>query len=167
MNFQEKRSNFIKKWGDISTSWGINRTMGQIHALLLTSAKPLCTDHIMQNLEISRGNACMNLKTLVEWNLIYKECMDGCRKEYYTAEKDMYKIFRQVVIHRRREELDPLLNLMAEYEHVEALCPESTEFCDVLKDIKYFSRKADATLESLLSTDPDWFVGSFLKMFRV
>ena len=166
MSFTDTKSTFIQRWGDVATKWGINKTMGQIHALLLISAQPYCSDQIMESLQISRGNTCMNLKALVEWGLVYKRCVDGCRKEYYVAEKDMYKIFRQIVIHRRREELEPLLAMMEHYNDVEEKCSESTEFCKVLKDIKFFSRKADATLDSLLKTNPDWFVSGFLRMIR-
>ena len=166
MSFSEKKLTFVKRWGELATKWGINKTMGQIHALLLISPKPYCSDQIMETLDISRGNTCMNLKALVEWGLAYKHCQEGCRKEYYIAEKDMYKVFRQIVIHRRREELEPLLEMMTFYDDIEEKCPESSEFCRVLKDIKFFSRKADATLESLLKTNPDWFVSSFLRMIR-
>ena len=166
MDYGEAKSTFIKQWGDLGTKWGINRTMGQIHACLLISPKPLCTDQIMQKLAISRGNTCMNLKALQEWGLIYKECVDGCRKEYYVAEKDMFTVFRQIVIHRKKEELDPLVRLMETYGDVEENCPESSEFCKVITDIRYFSTKADTTLDSLLSANPEWFIGSFLRMIR-
>ncbi|MCB0669907.1 MAG: ArsR family transcriptional regulator [Saprospiraceae bacterium] len=166
MSFRDKKSTFIQRWGELAPKWGINKTMGQIHALLLISPKPYCSDEIMEVLDISRGNTCMNLKALVEWGLAYKHCKEGCRKEYYLAEKDMYKVFRQIVIHRRKEELEPLLEMMTYYDDIEENCPDSSEFCRVLKDIKFFSRKADATLDSLLKTNPDWFVTSFLRMIR-
>jgi DNA-binding transcriptional regulator GbsR (MarR family) len=166
MKFSEAKETFIQRWGDLGTKWGINRTMAQIHALLLVSAKPHCADDIIELLHISRGNACMNLKSLVEWGLVYKKCREGCRKEYYVAEKDMYQVFRQIIIHRRKEELEPLLLMMENYSDIEENCTESSEFCKVVRDIKYFSKKADSTLDSLLKTSPDWFVGSFLRMFR-
>ncbi len=166
MEYIEARGNFIKHWGDLGTKWGINKTMGQIHGLLLISSTPLCMDEVMQQLEISRGSACMNLKSLVEWGLVYRKCQDGCRKEFFQAEKDMFKVFRQIVIHRKREELEPLIHMIDQYDDIQKECPESSEFCKVLKDIKYFSTKADATLDSLLQTSPDWFIGSFLRMIR-
>ncbi len=166
MDYSEAKATFIKEWGDLGTKWGICKTMGQIHACLLISAKPLCTDEIMTRLEISRGSACMNLKALQEWGLIHKKCVDGCRKEFYQAEKDMYKVFKQIVIHRKKEELDPLVHMMETYAEVEEHCPESSEFCKVVKDIRYFTNKAETTLDSLLSTNPEWFIGSFLRMIR-
>ncbi len=166
MEYSEAKKTFIQQWGELGTQWGINRTMGQIHALLLITAQPLCSDQIMEKLEISRGNTCMNLKALAEWGLVHKRCKDDCRKEYYIAEKEMYKVFRQIVLHRKRQELDPLLEMMDQYTSVEEHCHESSEFCKVIKDIKFFSAKADATLDSLLRTDRDWFVGSFMRMIK-
>ncbi|MDH3648897.1 MAG: transcriptional regulator [Saprospiraceae bacterium] len=166
MEYQEARGAFIQKWGEMGTKWGINKTMGQIHGLLLITPDQLCTDEIMKTLHISRGNVCMNLKSLTEWGLVYKDCKDGCRKEYYQAEKDMYQVFRRILIQRKREELDPLLHMMDEFGSVREKCPHSQEFCQVMKDIKFFSSKADATLDSLLKANPDWFVSSFLRMIR-
>ncbi len=166
MDYGEARSTFIKQWGELAIKWGSNRTMGQIHAYLLTSATPHCSDEIMNALSISRGSVCMNLKALLDWGLIYKDCNYGCRKEYFHAEKDMLKIFKQIVIHRKREELEPLIQMMEQYADVEEICPESSAFCKVVKDIRYFSSKADTTLDTLLDTNPDWFIGSFLRMIR-
>ena len=166
MDYSVAKENFIKQWGELGTKWGISKTMGQVHACLLISCRPLCMDQIMENLSISRGNACMNLKALQEWGLVTKTCKDGCRKEYFEAEKDMYSVFRQIVINRKKQELEPLVRMMEEYAEVEENCIESQEFCKVIKDIRYFSNKADSTLDRLLSTNPDWFIGSFLRMIR-
>ena len=166
MDFIEAQHTFIQRWGEMGTKWGINKTKGQIHALMLVSPEPLCADQIMEKLDISRGNACMNLKSLTEWGLLYKRCKEGCRKEYYEAEKDMFKVFRQIVLNRKKEELDPLLQMLDDYTDVKEQCPESQEFCRVVNDIRFFSSKADATLDSLLHTSPDWFVGSFLRMIK-
>ncbi len=140
--------------------------MAMIHALLLVSHKPLCTDEIMEELGISRGNACMNLKSLQEWGLVTKTCGEGCRKEFYQAEKDMFKVFRQILIHRRKEELEPLIDMMDRYVDLPVDCDEAKAFSEVVSDIKYFSKKADATLDTLIRSTPDWFVGSFMKMLR-
>ena len=69
MKLNEAKKQFLESWGLLGSQWGINRTMAQIHALLLVSDKPLTTDEIMAELNISRGNANMNLRDLVEWEL--------------------------------------------------------------------------------------------------
>ena len=164
MQFDNAKQSFIANWGELGTKWGISKTKAQMHALLLISPNPLCTDQIMAELEISRGNACMNLKGLSDWGLVHKKCMEGCRKEYYYAEKDIFIVFRQILIHRKKEELEPLLMLLDNCSSVEESCQDSTEFCKIIKELKIFSSKADTTLDKLLQTNPNWFVTSFLRM---
>ena len=75
----------IQTWGQLSSQWGINRTMGQIHALLMISPEALTSDQIIAELGISRGNVSMNLRSLMEWGLVHKVYVPGDRKEYYTS----------------------------------------------------------------------------------
>ena len=109
MNYSEARHRMIQTWAQLSAQWGINRTMGQIHALLLVSPQPMTTDQIMTELEISRGNVSMNLRSLIEWGVVHKVHITGDRKEYYTSEKDVWKIALQIAKERKRRELDPLI----------------------------------------------------------
>ena len=67
---RQARDEFVAQWGALGTQWGINRTMAQIHALLMTAPQALTTDDVMEELEISRGNAHSNLKELVAWGLV-------------------------------------------------------------------------------------------------
>lgn len=106
---REVREGFVAQWGVLGTHWGINRTMAQIHALLMTSAVELSTDEVMETLSISRGNAHTNLKELVNWGLLRIVTKKGERREYFEAEKDVWEIFRRIVEQRKRRELDPAL----------------------------------------------------------
>lgn len=166
MEFGEARETFITRWGELGPKWGISKTKAQIHALLLISPEQLNVDQIMSALDISRGNACMSLKSLMEWELVYKDCQMGCRKEYYSAEKDMFTVFRRIIIHRKEKELEPLLHMMDDYACIEDRCAQSKEFCQVMSDIRVFAHKADATLDSLLKASPDWFMRSFLSLLK-
>ena len=163
MDVLAARDKFISTWGEMAAKWGVNKTMGQIHALMLISPEPLCTDDAMEALDISRGNACMNIKALLEWGLIYKANTES-RKEHYIAEKEMITVFKQIILHRKKEELEPLLHLMEDCSSVEDSCKYSKEFCKVVNDIRHFSIKADATLDTLLKTNPNWFVNTFIRM---
>ena len=87
------REDFISQWGAMGGAWGINRTMAQIHALLLVTEEPLSTDDVMARLEISRGNAHGNLRELVSWGLVRSVMIRGERREYFEAEKDIWTIF--------------------------------------------------------------------------
>ncbi|MBP7274479.1 MAG: ArsR family transcriptional regulator, partial [Saprospiraceae bacterium] len=86
---EERKQQFIQTWGILGMNWGINKTMAQIHGLLLVSPEPMCQDDIIYTLGISVGNASMNLRALIDWGIVYKTIKNGNRKEYYEAEKDM------------------------------------------------------------------------------
>jgi DNA-binding transcriptional regulator GbsR (MarR family) len=111
---QEALERFILFWGEMASSWGINRTMAQIHALLYASENPLDTDEIMERLQISRGNANMNLRSLINWNLVRKIHLSGSRKDYYTAEKDVWEITSQIVREREKREIRPVMQQLEE-----------------------------------------------------
>ena len=108
----EVREEFVSQWGVMGAQWGINRTMAQIHALLMTSAKPLSTDEVMEALEISRGNAHTNLKDLVGWGLVRIITKKGERKEFFESEKGVWEMFRRIAIERKRREIDPALAVL-------------------------------------------------------
>lgn len=109
---EESRERFIAQWGALGTQWGINRTMAQIHALLMTAVDPLSTDEVMAALQISRGNAHTNLKELVAWGLLRIVVRKGERREFFEAEKDVWKIFRIVARERKRREIEPALDVL-------------------------------------------------------
>src|ERR1043165_1771856 len=109
---QEARDEFVTQWGAIGNAWGINRTMAQIHALLITSPQALTTDEVMEELKISRGNAHTNLRELVGWGLVRSVVRKGERKEYFEAEKDVWKMFCIIVRERKRREIDPALEAL-------------------------------------------------------
>ena len=106
------RDEFVSQWGAIGNAWGINRTMAQIHALLMVTPRPLSTDEIMEDLKVSRGNAHGNLRELVSWGLIRSVVRKGERKEYFEAEKEPWKIFCIVARERRRRELRPAMTVI-------------------------------------------------------
>jgi DNA-binding transcriptional regulator GbsR (MarR family) len=109
---REARDEFVSQWGAIGSAWGINRTMAQIHALLITAPAPLSTDDVMTELKISRGNAHSNLRDLVSWGLVRSVVRKGERKEFFEAEKDVWRMFCIVIRERRRRELRPALAVL-------------------------------------------------------
>jgi len=111
---REARDEFVTQWGTIGSAWGINRTMAQIHALLITTPAALSTDEIMEELKISRGNAHSNLRDLVSWGLIRSVVRKGERKEFFEAEKNVWKMFCIIIRERRRRELRPAMGVLKE-----------------------------------------------------
>jgi DNA-binding transcriptional regulator GbsR (MarR family) len=106
MKLTEAKQQFIGSWGAFGTHWGINRTMAQIHALLLISPDPLTQDDIMEELDISRGNTNMNIRELINWRLVERVLLPGERKEYFSAEKDIWKVIKQIVKERKKTGTD-------------------------------------------------------------
>ena len=100
---------FVQAWGQMGPSWGVSRTMAEVHALLYITAAPLNTDDVMNKLRISRGNASMSLRALVEWGLIARIHHRGDRKEYFQADADAWSMARVVIRERLRREILPLL----------------------------------------------------------
>ncbi len=110
---KQARDEFVSQWGALGTQWGINRTMAQIHALLMIAPEPLTTDEVMLELQISRGNAHSNLKELVAWGLLRVVVKRGERREFFEAEKDVWQIFTIVARERKRREIDPALAVLS------------------------------------------------------
>jgi DNA-binding transcriptional regulator GbsR (MarR family) len=106
-NLQRAQDQFILEWGRMSSSWGINRTMAQIHALLFVSGVPLEVNEIMDRLQISRGNASMNLRELMDWGVVRRFRQPGDRKDTYISETDPFQMFVRIVKERKRREIDP------------------------------------------------------------
>jgi DNA-binding transcriptional regulator GbsR (MarR family) len=106
------RDEFIAQWGAMGGAWGINRTMAQVHALLMTSDRALTTDEVMAELKISRGNAHQNLRELVGWGLVRSVIRKGERKEFFESEKDVWRMFCTIARERKRREVEPALRAL-------------------------------------------------------
>ncbi len=167
MELQEAKDKFIHTWGTLATQWGINRTMSQIHALLLLSPRSLNADEIMEDLKISRGNVNMNLRDLMAWGLIYKQLLPGERKEYFQAEKDIWKVARLVAKERRRREITPILETMDEIKNqYKSDTVEGREFLKIVNDISNVTGFADSTLDQVVKSEENWLLNNFLKLFN-
>lgn len=168
MKLTEAKQQFISSWGAFGTHWGINRTMAQIHALLLVSPDPLTQDDIMEELNISRGNTNMNIRELINWGLVERVLLSGERKEYFSAEKDIWKVVKQIVKERKKRELEPMLQLLDKLEGVEGDKKDKyvKSFVDTVSGIKKLGRQADKTLDTMIKAEESWFVGALMKVFK-
>jgi DNA-binding transcriptional regulator GbsR (MarR family) len=111
---EEARRRFVDAWGRMAGCWGVPRSMAEVHALLFIESRPMCADEIMERLGISRGNASMTLRTLVDWGIVTRDVDGAGRRERYAAEQDVWRLFATVIRARKRRELDPLLALLGE-----------------------------------------------------
>lgn len=168
MKYEEARQQFISSWGAFGSQWGINRTMAQIHALLLISTKPLSQDDVMAELQISRGNANMNIRELIDWGLVERVLISGERKEYFTAEKDIWKVAMQIMKERKKRELDPMIKLLEQLQDAEgdAKNAEVKQFNTTVGDIHKLAKQADGALNNVIKTEGHWFFGNLMKLFK-
>jgi len=165
---REAQDEFVTQWGTIGTAWGINRTMAQIHALLITAPSALSTDEIMDELKISRGNAHSNLRDLASWGLIRSVVRKGERKEFFEAEKNVWKMFCIIIRERRRRELRPAMGVLKD-------CAEKTRgmkgaeavaFNRQIKSLSDFLDAADGVISKLSRSEQSAVIPWAMKFLK-
>jgi DNA-binding transcriptional regulator GbsR (MarR family) len=137
---------FITHFGEMGSRWGINRTVGQIYALLYISPRPLNADEIAAALSFSRSNVSMGLKELDGWRLLRRSYLAGDRREYLRAPDDVWEIFRTLVEERRRREVEPTLSMLRD-----ALLAAPASDSDA------YAQKRMREMHDLIDMSTDWF----------
>jgi DNA-binding transcriptional regulator GbsR (MarR family) len=112
VNLTPLAQKFILHFGEMGSRWGINRTVGQMYALLYVLGKPLNADEIAEHLQFSRSNVSMGLKELQSWRLVKLLHQPGDRREYFEPPKDVWDIFKALLEERRRREVEPTLSML-------------------------------------------------------
>ena len=162
------RDEFVTQWGAIGSAWGINRTMAQIHALLIVTPGALTTDEVMDELKISRGNAHMNLRELVGWGLVRSVIRKGERKEYFEAEKDVWKMFCTIIRERKRREIRPAINVLKDCtDRTQDLkSPEAVAFTRQTRELAEFMEMADGVLSKVVRSEQSTIIPWALKFLK-
>lgn len=162
------KDEFVMQWGAIGSAWGINRTMAQIHALLIITPQALTTDEVMDELKISRGNAHTNLRELVGWGLVRSVVRKGERKEYFEAEKDVWKMFCIIVRERKRREIRPAINVLKDcIDRADGLeSPDARAFTEQTKALCDFMEMADGVLSKVVRSEQSSIVPWALKFLK-
>lgn len=168
MKLAEAKAQFIQTWGSLGAQWGINRTMAQIHALLMVMPDPLSADEIMQELNISRGNTNMNVRELINWGLVERVLVPGERREFFTAEKDIWKVATLIARERKKRELDPIMKVLNQLQDVEGDQKDKyvRAFRDSIQNINKFAHQTDKTITSFVKSEESWFYGTLMKIFK-
>lgn len=116
MNLTAMQQEFVLHFGEMGSRWGINRTVGQIYALLFLSEEPLHAEQITESIGCSRSNVSMSLKELQAWNLVRLRHLPDDRRDYFTTPEDLWEIVRTLVAERKKREIDPTLTKLREIE---------------------------------------------------
>src|SRR5688572_3926079 len=117
-NLRTAQDTFIRRWGEMGQTWGINRTQAEIHAFLYITGQPQCTDDVMDRLNISRGNASMSLRALCDWGIIRRLHKRGERREYFESLGDVWEMFSIIAAERKRREMDPVLETIRQCQRM-------------------------------------------------
>lgn len=103
---------FVLHWGEMGGFWGVNRSVAQIHALLMTAEKPMTAEDISVALEMARSNVSNSLKELLAWNLIRRVPVRGDRRDHFEAEVDVWEVASRIAAGRKAKEIDPALETL-------------------------------------------------------
>ena len=167
MDFTEAKNKFVQTWGALGSQWGINKTMAQIHALLMVSNDSLSMEDIMLKLQISRGNASMNLRALMDWGIVYKEYKAGERREFFTAEKDLDELAVKIARERSKREIKPALKVLKEVSSINGNnSDEANHFINQTTKLYDFVLKADNMLEKATEFKDNWLGRLVLKIMK-
>lgn len=167
-SFEELRDEFVGQWGTLGASWGINRSMAQIHARLLVADEPLCTDDLMEDLALSRGNANTNLRELVSWGLVRQVPLKGERRQYFEAESSVWKIVCIVARERKRRELEPTLALLRDISlrSKKLKAASGKTFHKRVSGLADFLDTGCRLIDKLVTREESQVVPALLKLFR-
>ncbi|PZP51843.1 MAG: ArsR family transcriptional regulator [Azospira oryzae] len=153
---------FVLHFGEMGSRWGINRTVGQIYALLFVSPQPLNADEITDKLGVSRSNVSMGLKELIAWRLVRLQHRPGDRRDYFSAPDDVWTIFKTLAEERQRREVEPTLSMLRdalletpsspEEQYAQARMRQMYELMELMTEWFAEVRKlSPATLERLMT----------------
>ncbi|MEX0644597.1 MAG: MarR family transcriptional regulator [Parvularculaceae bacterium] len=138
---------FILHWGDLGGEWGVNRSVAQIHALLLVSDRPLTAEAVADALGMARSNVSNSLKELLAWNLVKRAPILGDRRDHFEAEGDVWELVTRIVAMRKAREIDPaaeiLRSCLAEARNDPAAPPQAL--------------KRLGEMQELIDTLDDWY----------
>ena len=167
MEFKEAKNKFVQTWGALGSQWGINKTMAQIHALLMVSNEAISMEDIMEELQISRGNASMNIRALMDWGIVYKEYKAGERREFFTAEKDLDELAVKISRERSKREIKPALKVLKEVSSIGAnKTEEERHFVEQTSKLYDFVLKADNVLDKITEYKDNWLAKLVVKIMK-
>ncbi|TVQ31494.1 MAG: MarR family transcriptional regulator [Phycisphaeraceae bacterium] len=149
----EAQDRFIAAWGQMGSAWGISRTMAEAHALLFIAGRGMNTDEVMERLQISRGNASMSLRALVEWGLVSRAHKRGDRKEYFQAETDVWTMLRTIVRERMKREVEPVLASLHEIRDMTGASMPTAPTGETAEAIEQHNKNLDELIDVVTTLD--------------
>ena len=102
--------------GQLADYFGFSKVIGQLYGAMLLGDQPLCLDDLVEQLDISKANASMNMRTLENMGMVRQVWVRGSssRRKYYEAETDFWEIISNVLAGREMRDLDRAITTMGE-----------------------------------------------------
>jgi DNA-binding transcriptional regulator GbsR (MarR family) len=154
MELSETTKKFVLHWGEMGTSWGVNRSVAQIHALLYFIGKPLNAEEIANTLGLARSNVSNSIKELLSWKLISVTHLMGDRRDHYSTQLDVWELLRVIVKGRKEREFDPTIQTLSDMIETQAFAKEPIEVQKRVRDTLALMQSLTAWSEEMLRLEP-------------
>jgi DNA-binding transcriptional regulator GbsR (MarR family) len=99
-----------------ATSGILTQLQGRIFGLLYLQPEPLSLDEITDELQQSKSNVSVQIRGLVDWQLVRQVRVAGSRKDHYAAATDFWRVMQEILERRFRWNLRQVLATVEEAE---------------------------------------------------
>src|SRR5207245_7762870 len=99
-----------------ATSGVLTQLQGRIFGLLYLHPEPLSLDDITDELQQSKSNVSVQIRGLVDWQLVRQVRIPGSRKDHYAAATDFWRVMQEILERRFRWNLRQVLATVGEAE---------------------------------------------------
>jgi len=154
MELTDVARQFVVHWGEMGSSWGVNRTVAQIHALLFFHGRPLHAEDIAETLGVARSNVSNSLKELQSWNLIRTSHVLGDRRDYFETSHDVWTLFSTIVRERKEREFDPTTRMLKQLVNQPGFDKESPDVQDRVRETLKFMDALGSWSDEMLRLSP-------------
>lgn len=117
-NLEIAQNKFIENIGELAASFGLNKFIAQLYAVLYLSEKPLSLDDLVEKLGASKGNISLNIRELEKWGAVKNVWVKGSRKDYYEADTDVRKVFSNKLKLSVAKRIDQVSNMLDEFKEL-------------------------------------------------
>ena len=97
-----------------ATSGILTQLQGRIFGLLYLQPEPLSLDEISDELQQSKSNVSVQIRGLVDWQLVRRVRVAGSRRDHYAAATDFWRVMQEILERRFRWNLRQVLATVEE-----------------------------------------------------
>ena len=156
----DAQQHFIQGMSRIADFWGMPKAMGAIYGCIYLSAEPVSLDELVEQSGFSKGSVSTNVRALERMQMVKRELRLGDRKDYYSADADLWSVVKGILEQRRKAEFATALASVQ--ESLEMLKADT----ETDRHAVAFQRERIRQMESFF-TDLDKIVGTMLMLNKL